>query len=867
VNAIIALLTADLRALTHGVTFENPAMLWLLVLAAAAFAWGAFNAGERRRLYAPAMRAVVLALFALALANPEAVTRTEGTSRPAVIDASASITPAMRAWTANLLADGLKYRDDDPAIMFAADAVADSAGRVEETLRKAAPCAECNPDSTDIGRALERLAAESAAEGGRAVLVTDGWENRGSAERALARLVAARIRLDIFTPPYTGPVPNVALSQLTLPSALDKAQAFSLGVTVENQGTAPAAGTIRVSQGDRAIAQRHVTVAPGSERIDFPVRPADAGLESYTATFTPDNAALDIYPGDDSLRGWVGVGSQRKALILTAAAQDARYLESVVKRMGLEPAVFALTSGEWNGNLKGFDVVMLNNVPQERLSPAAQNALVDYVERGGSLVMVGGDKSFGLGGYERSPIAKVMPVVMKPPQREERTRALVLVIDKSWSMAKSDKLRYAKAAAATVAKNMKDNDLIGVIGFDSQAFVLIPLSPVGKMRPYLDEMIGRLAAQGQTYLMPALQEAERSLAKNTAQIKHIVVLTDGETGGTTSMYYDLVSRLRRNAGTTISTIGIGRDVNAALLQAISKYGGGGYYQTDSPRNLPEIFLEDVRQYGGQSTMVETEFKPQTVKPDPVLKDYAGRALPSLKGYVSTDLKPGATLSMFVDRKGKAEPIVASWKRGAGKAMAVTTDASGRWSSEWVQANAFAPVWDRLLQWMTPETGGEQQKIDVALGYQNGHLKIKLTDYAERPTASSHLVIATVTRPDGARVDTVLTENVPGEFNGSIEAAEPGTYRIEVKGQTGRMKLPPLAYTVSPAVRAEVPRPAPNYALLEQLATATGGRLNPSPADIALTRPMVERRTSFSAYLIVAAMLLLIGEALVRRITA
>ncbi|MGH7864803.1 MAG: VWA domain-containing protein [Candidatus Binataceae bacterium] len=866
-NAIMVRLSADLRALSHGVTFQDPVMLWLLGLAAGALAWGAFNAAQRRRLWAPAMRAILIALFALALANPEAATSSEGIARPAVVDVSASITPTMRAWTANLLGAQLKYRGEDPAIMFAADAVADSAASVEESLRTAAPCAECNPDSTDIAGALERLAADFAAEGGPAVLVTDGWQNRGSAERALARLVAARIRLDIFTPPSTGPVPNVALSQLTLPSALDKAQPFSLGVTVENQGDAPAGGTIRVTQGDRAIAERQVMVAPGSERIDFPVRPEDAGLESYTATFTPASAALDVFPGDDSLRGWVGVGSHRKALILSAAAQDARYLENVVKRIGLEPTLFALTSGEWNGALKGFDVVLLNNVPQERLAPAAQTALVDYVERGGSLMMVGGDKSFGLGGYEQSPIANVMPVVMTPPQREERTRALMLVIDKSGSMAKGDKLRYAKAAAVTVVRTMKDSDLIGVIGFDSQAFVVIALSPVGKMRPYIEQKIGELAANGKTYLMPALQEAERALTKSGAQIKHVVVLTDGETSGTTSQYYNLVSRMRRDGGTTISTIGIGREVNQALLQAITKYGGGGYYQTDSPRNLPEIFLEDVSQYGGQSTMVETEFKPQSVKPDPVLKDYAGRALPPLKGYVSTDLKAGATLSMFVDRNGKPEPIVASWKRGAGKAMAVTTDASGRWSSQWVAANAFAPVWDRLLQWMMPQTGGEQQKIDVALGHQNGHLKIKLTDYAERPTASSHLVIATVTRPDGARIDAVLSENVPGEFNGSFEALDAGTYRIEVKGRTGRMKLPPLAYTVSPAVRAEVPRPAPNYALLEQLASATGGRLNPSPADTALTRPLVERRTSFSAYLIVLAMLLLIGEALVRRITA
>ena len=140
-----------------------------------------------------------------------------------------------------------------------------------------------------------------------------------------------------------------------------------------------------------------------------------------------------------------------------------------------------------------------------------------------------------------------------------------------------------------------------------------------------------------------------------------------------------------------------------------------------------MFLEDFKEHGGEATMVENDFTPHTVAPDPLLKDLAGRQMPALKGYVSTELKPRATLSMYVDRAGGHEPVIASWKFGAGKTLAVTTDASGRWSSPWVRANVFAPLWDRLLAWMTPQTPGEQ-KIDVALGYNAGRINMKLTDY-------------------------------------------------------------------------------------------------------------------------------------------
>ena len=53
--------------------------------------------------------------------------------------------------------------------------------------------------------------------------------------------------------------------------------------------------------------------------------------------------------------------------------------------------------------------------------------------------------------------------------------------------------------------------------------------------------------------------------------------------------------------------------------------------------------------------------------------------------------------------------------------------------------------------------------------------------------------------------------------------------------------------MSPAVNAELPRTEPNYGLLEHLASATGGRLNPSPEEVALVRPTLERRESLNPF--------------------
>jgi len=292
-----------------------------------------------------------------------------------VVDASGSITKAMRTWTARLLRDDLKLRAGDPAVIFATAAEPTTVEGALSKLDAAAGCTSCAPAATDLEAALEKVAANPAARDGTVVLVTDGWQNHGDAERALGAIRSAGVRLYIFTPPGARGIPNVAITGLTMPPALAKSEPFALSVTATNYNSTPVGGTISIFQNGRATDTRAVTLQSGQQRFDFPVHAEASGLTSYTASFRPAIPSQDVYTEDDSLTGWVGIGAQRKVLILTGSPRDAEYLESVVHRMGLEPTVVT-PSGSWSGNLKGYDAVVINNVPRARLSPAAQEALV-----------------------------------------------------------------------------------------------------------------------------------------------------------------------------------------------------------------------------------------------------------------------------------------------------------------------------------------------------------------------------------------------------------------------------------------------------------------------------------------------------------
>src|SRR4029079_11883667 len=80
---------------------------------------------------------------------------------------------------------------------------------------------------------------------------------------------------------------------------------------------------------------------------------------------------------------------------------------------------------------------VLVDVPRIRLDDRQLAALQVYVrDLGKGLVMVGGPKSYGAGGYQKTALEETRPVDMGVKDRQkEPDIALVVVIDQSGSMA------------------------------------------------------------------------------------------------------------------------------------------------------------------------------------------------------------------------------------------------------------------------------------------------------------------------------------------------------------------------------------------------------------------------------------------------
>ncbi len=130
-----------------------------------------------------------------------------------------------------------------------------------------------------------------------------------------------------------------------------------------------------------------------------------------------------------------------------------------------------------------------------------------------------------------SSVEDAMPVKFKvDDDRVVASCAIALVIDKSGSMA-GDKILMCQSAAVSAISMLNDSDYVGIYPFDSGLSFPISLRKVGNDRSTLNRKIKRIAANGGTDMTEALDLAYRELRKNDASVKHVILLTDGQSYG------------------------------------------------------------------------------------------------------------------------------------------------------------------------------------------------------------------------------------------------------------------------------------------------------------------------------------------------
>ena len=653
-------------------------------------------------------------------------------------------------------------------------------------------------------------------------LFSDGWENQGAVERLLPSLALSGMKVLPLLPPDRPAVANVAVQKLLAPHQGTSGEGISLKVVMENQNSKAVEGNLILKRDGQPFKNEAVRIQPGTQLFSYPAVLPEEPMVSFQADFVPSQPELDRFSQDNHATAWVAVRTKAKVLLLNGRSGEGRYLEEILKRRGFE--VTSPAPGSTPPAPAGYSIVVFNNVEREKFSSAYLAEVERHVASENAFLMLGGEGSFAPGGYRQTPIETILPVELKEPRKEEKNRAVVLVIDKSGSMREQNRLLYAKEAAKAVATQLKDDDLLGVLGFDIEPFVVVPLSPMEKIRGTVATQIDRLKAQGRTYLYPAIVEARRQLERQSAERKHVIVLSDGETGGSGSDYVDLVTVMKEQLKITVSTVAIGDEANIPLMKRIAQYGGGFFHHTYDPSTLPQIILQQIQEKPEEGPLVERDLIPVPVRGSELLAGFVARAYPPLKGYIETELKRGAHADLVVPREGKRSPLLASWSYGKGKVVAFTTDLNGRWSKEWIQWEALERFWGRVFEWLHPFRESLPPH-EVRINLMNGQVILELYLYAEGHERS---MFRYSFNGKGVGGEGVLNRLAPGHYQTTLSISAPGDYRIglveERQGQT--FSYPPVGYSLFLDPKAEVVHSDFNIPLLEKLARSTGGEINP-----------------------------------------
>jgi uncharacterized membrane protein len=258
-----------------------------------------------------------------------------------------------------------------------------------------------------------------------------------------------------------------------------------------------------------------------------------------------------------------------------------------------------------------------------------------------------------------------------------------------------------------------------------------------------------------------------------------------------------------------------------------------------------------------------------------------KTLPYLMDYQDPGKpKPGATVLAEMHEGKRAMPLLVTENYGRGRTAVLATGGTWRWQMSLpLGDNTHDLFWQQLLRWLVSGTRGRvMASVPKVTLLDDGHVEViaEVRDKEYHPAADAR-VTARVIGPGGfaASLDLTPVPSSPGHFQADWEAPARGLYVADLTAQRGAETIGSDAVTFERLDGvAESFHTGQNRALLQELATSTGGRyLKPAQlaglaADIPYSQAGVSVRQTKELWNMPAVFLLILalraGEWVMRR---
>ena len=806
------------------------------------------------------LRGAALLCAILALANLHRTHREQRLAIVFLIDASESIQPTQYEEVSEQIDAAvakLKPTDKFGIISFAREAVVllevrqkqDQPTEIASIVsRKTLVKQTIRRDGTDMLTALKRaIALLPDNYHQRIILFSDGIHNAGGTSLKSYIPLLSASNVEILTTPLGTLNDAVRVVQLQMPSQARKGQRFEVGAVIETDGSIPTF-TATLYRDGMSIGEYEWTLPTGIHPVSLT---AGQSLEEGNHRYTLRVDVTDEIPENNQGHGVVTIQDEPHALYVEGDPAHATALETVLEENGFIVETISPTEMPTElVELQRSDILILSNVSAEVLSSEQLQIVENYVrDLGHGLVVIGGERAFGPGGYTDTALERTLPVEMTPRERKD-TVAIVFVLDTSGSMANyveaRQKIGLAIEGVRAGIRNLDEEDEAGILGFNVDVHTISELTSNHEV---LHQTVGRLKPTGGTTKMKeATERAYEMLKANDAKRKHIVLLSDGKSDGDASAFLDVAKQIT-DARMSITTIAIG-DANKELLTRFAERGDGRAVFVENIQQLPAILTDAVRET--QRYIVQEPFRPIIATMESIVAGIG--TPPQLHGYVATTEKE--TAQVFI-HSHKDEPILAGWNFGLGKAIAWTSDVKSAWAKAWIPWQNFGKFWGQVINWTLPavDTGSD---FDLRVSMQHGFAEVNID--TRTPSEASYKVH--VVGPDRESEIVNIQQVTPTRYSGAFQTQDSGSYIVTAEREGDRRRS---VETVSLPYPAEYAEFRVDVAVLKMLATGTAGIHEPTPTQIAAPAGSpIERQASLSHALLVIAAILFVLEMILRR---
>lgn len=635
-----------------------------------------------------------------------------------------------------------------------------------------------------FSRALTMIPAGAA---GRIVVLTDGRETKGDLTNLTSALLSRQVEL-LARVYKTEGGKDAYVENVELPAYLYQGDLYSMTVTVESNYEA--AAKLQIRTGEVLREEYAVHLNRGTNQFRFRQEVIGENVESFEVRLAADG---DTCGENDSYHAYSVVDAAPKVLLVSGKGEDSSAYEALLGQAGCAfDVVYAAGAPDTLEELLEYKSILLENVYLSDLPEGFLTNVETYVkDYGCGLVCIGGEDSFALGGYRGSVLETVLPVDMELRGVNEIPKtAMIMVIDHSGSMSMAagggaTSLDLAVTAAKLAVDQMRGTDQVGVITFDD-TFQWVVEPTAAQEKEEIKAQIETIAEGGGTTIQPALWEALKGAEGCDAGIRHVILLTDGQGE---SRNYNQITDAYSAADVTLSTVAVGEDADARLLERLAKDCGGRYYYSDMATDIPKIFAQEVF-LSGDTYLQNGTFAPAVDGSHEITKGLFEGGWPAVYGYVSAS--PKGTSHVLIASE-KDDPLLTIMQYGLGHTAAWNTDVTNKWTAEYAGENDYVQLWRRIVDYSVGNVSIGEDSLEVAAKGGTTNIVYHALDY-DGGTG----VEAAYTDPAGNTQTVPLQASAPGRFEAKLDTNATGLYNLSVR----RLEGGEIANAVTTAVAVQ-----------------------------------------------------------------